>query len=330
MATPLTAGASALLLEHLIENEGESNPTSALVKAIFTASAHDMTGQYSSSTNGAGETAPNNHEGWGRVNMTQAINTSWLQGDSVVTNADRGWSFNVPNNADDINIALAWTDPASTPAASVNLVNDVDLAIKHPSGTWTNLSNNLDNLRGLTLASPAQGTWEVHVVGTNIPTGPQFFALAMTGDYTLTNLTLDTDGDGHEDDDDDCSTVPGTSTLDRTGCPDTDGDGYSNPDTGWTINNGADAFPAEPTQWQDADFDGYGDNSAGFEPDACTSSAGKFECRPIWLHGQRRRRIFRRGQLLDDGQRGRRLPEHIRPLQPRPKRLRRPGRRWVF
>ena len=274
MATPLTAGASALLLEHLIENEGESNPTSALVKAIFTASAHDMTGQYSSSTNGAGETAPNNHEGWGRVNMTQAINTSWLQGDSVVTNADRGWSFNVPNNADDINIALAWTDPASTPAASVNLVNDVDLAIKHPSGTWTNLSNNLDNLRGLTLASPAQGTWEVHVVGTNIPTGPQFFALAMTGDYTLTNLTLDTDGDGHEDDDDDCSTVPGTSTLDRTGCPDTDGDGYSNPDTGWTINNGADAFPAEPTQWQDADFDGYGDNSAGFEPDACTSSAG--------------------------------------------------------
>ena len=87
----------------------------------------------------------------------------------MVTNADQGWSFNVPNNADDINIALAWTDPASTPAASVNLVNDVDLAIKHPSGTWTNLSNNLDNLRGLTLASPAQGTWEVHVVGTNIP-----------------------------------------------------------------------------------------------------------------------------------------------------------------
>ena len=51
-----------LLLEHTIENEGESNPTSALVKAIFTASAHDMTGQYSSSTNGAGETAGNNHE----------------------------------------------------------------------------------------------------------------------------------------------------------------------------------------------------------------------------------------------------------------------------
>ena len=274
MATPLTAGASALLLEHLMENLGESNPTSALVKAIFTASAHDMTGQYSSSTNGAGEAAPNNHEGWGRINMSQAVNTSYLYGHSVITNADSGWSFNVPSSADDINIALAWTDPASTPSASTNLVNDLDLALKSPSGTWTNLSNNLDNLRGLTLASPAQGTWELHVVGTSVPTGPQFFAVAVTGDYTFSNLTQDTDLDGYEDDDDDCNTTAGTSTEDRTGCPDTDGDGYSNPDSGWTVNNGADAFPSEITQWADGDYDGYGDNAAGHQPDACTSSAG--------------------------------------------------------
>ena len=274
MATPLTAGASALLLEHLMENLGENNPTSALVKAIFTASAHDMTGQYSSSTNGAGEAAPNNHEGWGRINMSQAINTSYLQGHSVTTNADSGWSFNVPASADDINIALTWTDPASTPTASTNLVNDVDLALKSPSGTWTNVSNNLDNLRGLTLASPAQGTWELHVLGTSIPTGPQFFAVAMTGDYTLSNLTQDSDLDGYEDDEDDCNTTAGTSSADRTGCPDTDGDGYSNPDSNWTVNDGADAFPSEISQWADSDYDGYGDNAAGHQPDACTSTAG--------------------------------------------------------
>jgi len=274
MATPLTAGATALLLQHLMENEGESAPTSALIKAIFTASAHDMAGQYSSSSNGAGEPAPNDHEGWGLVNMTQAINTSWLQGESVITNAERGWSFNVPSNAADIQLALSWTDPASTPTASTNLVNDLDLAVKDPSGTWTNLTNNLDNLRGLTLSNPAQGTWEVHVVGSNVPTGPQFFALAMTGDYSLTNLTQDTDGDGYEDNDDDCNTTAGTSTADRTGCPDTDNDGYSNPDGSWTVNDGADAFPSDSTQWEDSDFDGYGDNSAGTEPDACISLAG--------------------------------------------------------
>ncbi|MGB0815265.1 MAG: S8 family serine peptidase, partial [Poseidonia sp.] len=274
MATPLTAGATALLLQHLMDNEGETAPTSALIKAIFIASAHDMEGQYSSSSNGAGEAAPNNHEGWGLVNMTQAINTSWLQGESVITNAERGWSFNVPANAADINLALSWTDPASTPSASTNLVNDLDLAVKDPSGTWTNLSNNLDNLRGMTLSSPAQGTWEVHVVGSNVPTGPQFFALAMTGDYALTNLTQDADLDGYEDDDDDCDTTAGTSTVDRTGCPDTDGDGYSNPDANWTVNDGADAFPSETTQWADQDYDGYGDNAAGVEPDACTATAG--------------------------------------------------------
>ena len=274
MATPLTAGATALLLEHLMQNLGESNPTSALVKAIFTASAHDMTGQYSSSTNGAGETAPNDHEGWGRVNMSQALNTSWLQNQSVSTNDDRGWSFNVPANAEDIHFALSWTDPASTPAASTNLVNDVDLAVKSPTGTWTNLSNNLDNLLGMTLTAPAQGTWEVHVVGTSIPTGPQFFALALTGDYSLTNLTQDADLDGYIDEDDDCNTTAGTSNQDRDGCPDTDGDGYSNPDSGWTVNDGADAFPSDVTQWADTDYDGYGDNAAGNEPDACTSVAG--------------------------------------------------------
>ncbi len=192
----------------------------------------------------------------------------------MTTNADSGWSFIVPASADDINIALTWTDPASTPSASTNLVNDLDLALKSPSGTWTNLSNNLDNLRGLTLASPAQGTWELHVVGSSVPTGPQFFAVAMTGDYPLSNLTQDADLDGYEDDDDDCNSTAGTSTVDRTGCPDTDGDGYSNPDSNWTVNNGADAFPSENTQWADSDYDGYGDNAAGHEPDACTATAG--------------------------------------------------------
>ena len=39
---------------------------------------------------------------------------------------------------------------------------------------------------------------------------------------------------------------------------DTDGDG---------VTDRLDAFPAEPTQWDDADGDGYGDNPLGFSPD---------------------------------------------------------------
>ncbi len=274
MATPLTAGATALLLEHLIDNRGHQDPSSALVKAIFATSAHDMMGQYSSSTNGAGETAPNNHEGWGLVDLRNALNATFIEDESVSTSGSRGWSFNIPNSAPDLNIVLSWTDPESTTVASTNLVNDLDLAVKDPSGTWTELSNNLDNLRGLKFSNPAQGTWEVHVNGTNVPRGPQFFALALNQETTLVNLTEDEDLDGVIDDDDDCVSTYGTSTVDRAGCPDSDGDGYSNPDGVWLVSNGADAFPSEVTQWADQDFDGFGDNSGGFQPDACISTLG--------------------------------------------------------
>ena len=283
MSCPLTAGAAALLTQHLIDNEGHSNPNSSLVKAIFTASARDMQGQYSSATNGAGETAPNIHEGWGMVDLRSAVNSTWIDGDSVQTTEERGWSFIVPAASPDLRVVLSWTDPASTPAAATNLVNDLDLAVKDPSGTWTNLSNNLDNLRGLSFSSPAQGSWEVHVLGTSIPTGPQHFALALNIDTNLVNLTQDMDFDGIEDDVDDCIAVPGTSSQDRSGCPDTDGDGYSDPNSTWLVANGADAFMNEITQWADQDDDGYGDNSIGLNPDSClsivgTSSGDRFGC----------------------------------------------------
>ena len=42
--------------------------------------------------------------------------------------------------------------------------------------------------------------------------------------------------------------------------PDADGDGWSNT---------ADDMPYEPTQFLDSDNDGFGDNSAGANPDAC-------------------------------------------------------------
>ena len=274
MATPLTAGATALLLQHLIDNMGHENPNSSLIKAIFAASATDMTGQYSSSTNGAGETAPNDHEGWGRVDLRQALNSTWIENESVTTGANRGWSFNIQSGAPDLSVVVSWIDPAATPAAGAQLINDLDLAVKDPSGTWTELTNNVDTLRGLKFTNPAQGTWEVHINGTNVPVGPQFFSLALNQETTLVNLTEDADFDGVEDDDDDCPNTYGTSTNDREGCPDSDGDGYSNPDATWTVNNGADAFPSESTQWADQDFDGYGDNAAGLEADACVTVLG--------------------------------------------------------
>ena len=84
---------------------------------------------------------------------------------------------------------------------------------------------------------------------------------------------LDYDGDGFEDANaggdwgpfDDCVYTPGTSTRDLVGCPDADGDGWS--DEGDYVDD-------NPTQWTDSDGDGYGDNPAGDEPDACPGRPG--------------------------------------------------------
>jgi len=77
----------------------------------------------------------------------------------------------------------------------------------------------------------------------------------------------DSDGDGYGDNQDGtnpdaCINVAGTSVLDRYGCPDPDSDGYSSEDVGWTVEDGADAFPLDETQWSDWDEDGFGDNFA--------------------------------------------------------------------
>ncbi len=70
---------------------------------------------------------------------------------------------------------------------------------------------------------------------------------------------------------DGCLGVPGNSIWDRLGCPDSDGDGWSDATVDFPASPDgiADAFPNEPSQWLDADGDGYGDNSTGFQPDKC-------------------------------------------------------------
>jgi ABC-type phosphate transport system substrate-binding protein len=76
---------------------------------------------------------------------------------------------------------------------------------------------------------------------------------------------LDDDGDGLVNTEDDCPYSAGTSTHPTVGCPDVDGDGWA--DT-------ADSFPSEPSQWNDTDADGFGDESGGYQADACPLEYG--------------------------------------------------------
>ena len=105
---------------------------------------------------------------------------------------------------------------------------------------------------------------------------PVFDPNAGPGDlfpYIASQYT-DFDGDGYGDNDTDtvygdyCPWDYGTSYRDRNGCLDTDADGSSDPSGEGTIFewnasvHGADVWPLDPTQWQDTDGDGYGDNQS--------------------------------------------------------------------
>jgi hypothetical protein len=89
----------------------------------------------------------------------------------------------------------------------------------------------------------------------------------------------DTDQDGYGDQSDGnrpdgCTTIPGESTEDRFGCPDSDEDGYSNPDPDWSTTQGGDAFISDASQWADRDGDGFGDEAEGFQADVCPDTPG--------------------------------------------------------
>ena len=127
---------------------------------------------------------------------------------------------------------------------------------------------------------------------TEISSSGDIHVLLGNGIQTLLRVTGDSDGDGvgkysdkfpndstqWNDFDNDgfgdaptgnnpdgCVTQAGNSTWPVLGCPDYDTDGWS---------DARDRFPGEMSQWNDSDWDGYGDNTTGFQPDSCPNTYG--------------------------------------------------------
>jgi hypothetical protein len=75
MATPLTAGAAALVREWLTTVRAISNPSAAMMKAVLINGAADMSpGQYGSGgTQEIPALRPNNVTGWGRVDLVESL-----------------------------------------------------------------------------------------------------------------------------------------------------------------------------------------------------------------------------------------------------------------
>jgi hypothetical protein len=170
-------------------------PSAALVKATMLNSTKVMTGT------GTGP-VPNNCQGWGRVLLDDALfftgqtrglfvaeDPGFAQGGAGTTK-----TFTLQVTAGQpLRATLAWTDFPSTPAASVNLNNDLDLVVAGPSGTFLgNVFSNSqsttggaadrrNNVEQVTINAPVAGSYTITVRAFNVPSSAQPFALVVSG-----------------------------------------------------------------------------------------------------------------------------------------------------
>ncbi len=188
MATPLVSGGVALLREYLRKKKQISNPSAALLKAALIAGATRLAGY------GPSGAVVDNDQGYGRVDLDAVIATQ-APASSRFTEVRPGLrtgqissrKLTVKSNSRPLRIALAWSDPPGP-----TLVNNLNLIVTAPNGR--KLVGNQRRGRPPTLdpanntelvhvARPTAGIWQVDVVGSNVASGPQDFALVSIGHF---------------------------------------------------------------------------------------------------------------------------------------------------
>lgn len=181
MATPLAAGAAAIVREILVKDQKIANPTSALVKAAMMAFATDMApGQYGTGPTQELKSRPDMNQGYGKVDMSRVMglksNAKFIESAGVGTGETAEFKI-AAANGQKVSAVLVYTDAPGTPSSSQALVNDLDLSL---NGASTN--DHINNNEYLeTIASG--GEVVVKVTGNRVPmgkAGKQPFALVIT------------------------------------------------------------------------------------------------------------------------------------------------------
>lgn len=207
MATPGAAGLTALIRQYYMDGWYPSGseipadgftPSAALLKATLIGSAVNMTNTTA---------IPSNCQGWGRVLLENALfftdqaRRLWVKDDDTSfgtgsTNEDRTYTFSVTSSSEPLKVTLAWTDYPSTPAAGVNLNNDIDLIVTGPGGTYLGnvfsggvsasggSADRRNTVEQVLLSNPPAGVYTVTVRSFNVPSGPQPFAVVASGAFS--------------------------------------------------------------------------------------------------------------------------------------------------
>jgi serine protease AprX len=130
------------------------------------------------------------HQGFGRIDLAAIANPPagvallLQQNHRVETGQSRRISLVVNGSGTPLRVAMAYSD---YPGAS--LVNNLNLIVTGPDGTafvgnqgsGPPTFDSTNNVEVVHVPQPAKGTWAVDVVGSNVPQGPQRYAVAIRG-----------------------------------------------------------------------------------------------------------------------------------------------------
>jgi hypothetical protein len=207
MASPSGTGNVVLMRQYLTDGwyptgaptAGNGfNPSAALLKAMAVNSADFG---MRNSTGATLFNTPDNNVGYGRI---QVDNVLYFPGDQrkllLVDNTDglgQGqyieYQVNVTDTTLPLEVALCWTDYPGSPAASVQLVNNLDLTVTNGASTYKGnvfsagssvtggATDVLNTEEDVTVAVPTAGLWTIRVAAPTVPVGPQPFGMCVTG-----------------------------------------------------------------------------------------------------------------------------------------------------
>jgi hypothetical protein len=193
-ATPVVSGSLGILRQQFdLLGYGDIMPHT--LKAILIETAEDL-----------GSPGPDYVFGHGNLRLKDAVDlvianhpsNELVRVDSVIHAEEDVYYMDVGSGAGAFRVTLVWDDYKGTPGAAKALVNDLDLLLQSPTGTWyyaykpdpshpsvpaTTGYNDLDNVEVVEVVDPEVGRWTIRVEGTLVPEAPQQYTLVLPFEY---------------------------------------------------------------------------------------------------------------------------------------------------
>jgi len=178
-AVPHVSGAVALITQWWKNNNRGNKPSPAMVKALLINGAVDMSGS------SAPPAIPNMQEGWGRINLSNIIDTGvptiYRDQNIILNDPSEIVTFDiaVTDTSKPVKATLVWTDAPASVNANPALVNDLDLKLiqgstiyrgNNFSGGWSvsgGTADSINNVENIYIQKPS-GSYTVTVSASNL------------------------------------------------------------------------------------------------------------------------------------------------------------------